>query len=69
MWLDTYMNHTTCGHQHCNQPVDPTYARFIWSEAAGANVPMHTECSYAHPDYDVSLGCGSPFTTITLAAI
>ncbi len=58
------MNSTTCGHQHCGQPVsDPSYK---FSVAAGQVLPFHAACAYAHPDYEVSKGLGSPFTTITL---
>lgn len=58
----TYMN-PTCSHKFCGKPVDLAYARYKYVEGLGM-VPFHTDCSYAHPDYDVSKGMGSPFTTI-----
>ena len=63
------MTSTTCSHKHCNRPLDLGYARYKFSAAHGGMMPFHTDCSYAHPEYDVSKGCGSPFTTITVAAI
>lgn len=54
---------TTCGHKFCNKPVNPIFARYK------GGVAFHTDCSYAHPEYDVSKGCGSPFTTITLKGV
>lgn len=64
-----YMNPTTCSHKFCHEPLYPDYARYKWSVSYGEMVPFHTDCSYAHPEYDVSKGMGSPFTTITVAAI
>lgn len=66
-WLDRDME-TTCGHKHCTKPVNPIFARLKYVEGLGM-VPFHTDCSYAHPEYDVSKGCGSPFTTITLKGV
>lgn len=60
---------TTCNHKFCGKPVNPAYARYKFSADADAMVPFHSACSYAHPEYDVSKGCGSPFTTITMAVI
>lgn len=57
---------TTCNHKFCDQPVIEMYARYKYVDGLGM-APFHTACSYAHPDYDVSKGCGSPFTTITMA--
>lgn len=54
-----------CTHKHCGKPVMTMYARWKWVEEHGSNMPFHTACSYAGPEWDVSKGCGSPFTTIT----
>lgn len=59
------MTSTTCAHKHCGQPLNTYDARYKYVEGKGM-VPMHTDCSYAHPEYDVSKGMGSPFTTITV---
>lgn len=53
------MTTETCNHQHCGQPIVKGEARYKSGKA------FHAACSYAHPDYDVRQGCGSPFTTIT----
>lgn len=58
----------TCAHKKCGKPVDYAYARYKYVEGKGLQ-PYHTRCSYAHPDYDVSLNQGSPFTTINLRTI
>ena len=63
------MTTTTCSHKHCGQPVGETYATYKWSPAHQAVVPFHAACAYAHPNYDVSEGTGSPFTTITIKTI
>lgn len=57
-----------CGHKHCGREIGKGFARFKLVEVRPSEweqVPFHTDCSYADPDYDVSKGCGSPFTTIT----
>lgn len=59
------MQSEPCTHRFCGKPVYKGYARYKWSEEHGQNMPYHVDCSYASPDYDVSEGCGSPFTTIT----
>lgn len=59
------MTSTTCGHKHCSEPVYKGYGRMKYVEGKGM-VPFCTSCSYAGPDYDVSQGGGSPFTTITM---
>jgi hypothetical protein len=65
---DVYMTSTTtCAHKHCGLPLDPYFARYKYVEGKGM-VPMHSDCSYAHPD-DTREGKGSPFTTIVSRAI
>lgn len=59
---------TTCTHKFCDTPVIAVFARYKYVEGLGMS-PFHTACSHAHPEYDVSKGTGSPFTTITVAAI
>lgn len=61
------MTTETCSHQHCkdDRPISKGMATYKWSPAHDAVVPFHTGCAHAHPNYDVSKGLGSPFTTIT----
>lgn len=64
--------HANCGHKHCTESVHLAYARYKSVEVRPGEwerLPFHTDCSYAGADYDVSKGCGSPFTTITVRAI
>jgi len=49
-----------CSHRHCDGQISRDNA--MWK----GDQPFHTYCFYAHPDYDVKLREGSPFTTITL---
>ncbi len=62
------MSDQTCSHRFCCKPVLRGYAYYKQVlNAAGEydRLPFHRACAYAHPDYDVSQGCGAPFTTIT----
>lgn len=52
-----------CAHKKCGKEVSVENVRYKGNE------PYHTACSYAHPEYDVTKGEGSPFTEITIKAI
>lgn len=56
-----------CAHRFCGRPILHGYARFRFVAGHEDLQPFHAACSYAHPDYDVSLGLGAPFTEIVMA--